>query len=115
MPTHLLHLTRQHLRHPPLIAQVHTYIHLRLDPPEAGVHDADELQRRERPPPAAPEGRGSSRGRPPAAVRQGRAGAGREQEELKGADEVVVRDSFPILKLEDNVCRDKWIRLRTRK
>ena len=41
---------QQPLRHPPLLAQIHPDIHPRLDPLEAGIHDADELQRREDPP-----------------------------------------------------------------
>jgi hypothetical protein len=39
-----------HPAHPAHLAQIHPDIHPRLDPLKAGVHDADELQRREYPP-----------------------------------------------------------------
>jgi len=50
-----IHIPPQPLRHPPLLAQLHPDIHTRLDPLEAGIHDADELQRRESPPRQRPQ------------------------------------------------------------
>ena len=46
---------QQPLRHPPLLAQLHPNIHPRLDPLEAGIHDAQQLQRRENPPRQRPQ------------------------------------------------------------
>jgi len=48
-------LLPQPLRHLPLLAQVHPDIHPRLDPLEAGVHDAQQLQSGEGPPRQRPQ------------------------------------------------------------
>lgn len=45
----------QPLRHLPLLTQVHPDIYPRLDPLEAGVHDAQQFQRREDPPQQHPQ------------------------------------------------------------
>ena len=48
----------QPLRHLPLLTQVHPDIYPRLDPLEAGVHDAQQLQGGEGPPRQRPQDMG---------------------------------------------------------